>query len=268
MIVTGGQAPGQALLPLQRTPGYPACPATGTCLAHTPPSPRPLPRSPPAAPRRLSRTCSRLSGTAGPPRLVRLGYHVQEWRVLGRCLSRAETFSDAQYSRREAMRSPRNSRTAISFMRLRVPSARSSNSATHSQVTVSPSTYMLCSSALISACSRTTFVCIRVSGHDRIVDELKKVARKVGRGYDVPEDGGGAVGVSGGGTTVGECVGFSVGECVGVTTAVGVLVTTTVVALLELHPVIAAAVTTAPQPITKIIFALLMPSPPPRITHL
>ena len=105
---------------------------------------------------------------------------------------------------------------------------------------------------------------------DAPAPRAKKVARKVGRGYDVLEDGGGAVGVSGGGTTVGVCVGFSVGVCVGfsvgvcvgVTTAVGVFVTTTVVVLLELQPVIAAAMTAVPQPITKIIFALLIPSPP------
>jgi hypothetical protein len=100
----------------------------------------------------------------------------------------------------------------------------------------------------------------------------------VARRYDVLEDGGGAVGVSGGGTTVGVCVGLSVGVCVGlsvglcvglsvglcvgVTTAVGALVTITVVVLLELHPVIAAAATAAPQPITQIIFALLISSPP------
>jgi hypothetical protein len=72
----------------------------------------------------------------------------------------------------------------------------------------------------------------------------------------VPEDRGGAVGVSGGGTTV----------CVGVTTAVGVLVTLAVALPLELQPVIAAAVTTAPQPIAQIIFALLIF--PPGVYHL
>ena len=94
------------------------------------------------------------------------------------------------------------------------------------------------------------------------------------QGYDVLEDDGGAVGVSGGGTTVGVCVGLCVGVCVGlsvgvcvglsvgVTTAVGVLVTVTVVVLLELHPVIAAAMTAAPQPIRQIILALLIFSPP------
>ena len=55
---------------------------------------------------------------------------------------------------------------------------------------------------------------------------------------------GGGVGVSGGGTTVlcvgvAVCVGLTVGVCVGVT------VTLTVVVLLELHPVMAAAVTAA-----------------------
>ena len=48
----------------------------------------------------------------------------------------------------------------------------------------------------------------------------------------------GGVGVSGGGTIV-LCPGMGVGVCVGVT------VTLTVVVLLELHPVIAAAVTAA-----------------------
>jgi hypothetical protein len=82
------------------------------------------------------------------------------------------------------------------------------------------------------------------------VSAEKTVARRVAGDYDVLEDRGGAVGVSGGGTTV--------GVCVGVTTPAGVLVTLTVVLLLEPHPVIAAVARTAPQPITHIIFALLI----------
>jgi hypothetical protein len=60
------------------------------------------------------------------------------------------------------------------------------------------------------------------------------------------------------GLSVGVCVGLSVGVWAGVTAAVGVFVTSTVVVLLELHPVMAAAVTAVPPMIAEIIFALLI----------
>ena len=65
------------------------------------------------------------------------------------------------------------------------------------------------------------------------------------------------VGVSGGGTTV-LCVGVGVGVCVGLTmgVCVGVTVTLTVVVLLELHPVMAAAVIAAAATIALSLFVL------------
>lgn len=82
----------------------------------------------------------------------------------------------------------------------------------------------------------------------------------------MPDGDAGAVGVSGGGLIEGlpeglwvglsVCVGVSVGVDVGVTAALGVTVTLTVVVVLELHPVMATAVTAAPPMIPQMTFPL------------